>query len=93
VSVRAQASDGDAIRSGYDPSSTTSRRRDAKQYIAGLQARERERTGISSLKVGFNKVFGYYLEITTHTRSCAAITSGAKPCPARTFRHAAQLKG
>ena len=39
-----------------------------QQYIAGLQARERERTGISSLKVGFNKVFGYYLEITNPHR-------------------------
>ena len=35
-----------------------------RQYIASLQQRERERTGIPSLKVGFNKVFGYYLEIT-----------------------------
>ena len=35
-----------------------------RQYIASLQQRERERTGIASLKVGFNKVFGYYLEIT-----------------------------
>lgn len=35
-----------------------------KEWIAQLQATERERTGISSLKVGFNKVFGYYLEIT-----------------------------
>jgi len=33
-------------------------------FIASLQVRERERTGIPSLKVGFNKVFGYYLEIT-----------------------------
>src|SRR5256886_9339999 len=32
--------------------------------IAGLQARERERSGIASLKVGFNKVFGYYIEVT-----------------------------
>src|SRR5207237_10100908 len=31
---------------------------------ASLQARERERTGIGSLKVGFNRVFGYYIEIT-----------------------------
>ena len=37
-----------------------------RQYIAALQQRERERTGIASLKVGFNKVFGYYLEVT-HT--------------------------
>lgn len=35
-----------------------------KDFIASLQARERERTGISSLKVGFNKVFGYYIEVT-----------------------------
>ncbi|MDZ7780767.1 MAG: DNA mismatch repair protein MutS [Gemmatimonadota bacterium] len=36
----------------------------ARDFIAQLQARERERTGIGSLKVGFNKVFGYYLEVT-----------------------------
>jgi DNA mismatch repair protein MutS len=35
-----------------------------KQFIAKLETQERERTGISSLKVGFNRVFGYYLEIT-----------------------------
>jgi len=36
----------------------------ARDFIASLQKRERERTGIGSLKVGFNKVFGYYLEVT-----------------------------
>ncbi|HWN82833.1 MAG TPA: DNA mismatch repair protein MutS, partial [Candidatus Udaeobacter sp.] len=36
----------------------------AKQWIAGLESRERARTGIANLKVGFNRVFGYYLEIT-----------------------------
>ncbi|GBD96778.1 MAG TPA: DNA mismatch repair protein MutS [Nitrospirae bacterium] len=35
-----------------------------KDFIASLQARERESTGISSLKVGYNKVFGYYIEVT-----------------------------
>jgi DNA mismatch repair protein MutS len=35
-----------------------------KDFIASLQAGERERTGITSLKVGYNKVFGYYIEIT-----------------------------
>ncbi|MEF9476093.1 MAG: DNA mismatch repair protein MutS [Candidatus Mariimomonas ferrooxydans] len=35
-----------------------------KNFIVSLQAGERERTGISSLKVGFNKVFGYYIEVT-----------------------------
>lgn len=38
--------------------------KEGKQWIAGLETRERERTGIKSLKVGYNKVFGYYIEIT-----------------------------
>ncbi|GAA0366238.1 DNA mismatch repair protein MutS [Bacillus horti] len=38
--------------------------RNGKQWIADLEATEREKTGIKSLKVGFNKVFGYYIEIT-----------------------------
>ena len=38
--------------------------KDAKTWVAEMEARERERTGIKSLKVGFNKVFGYYLEVT-----------------------------
>ncbi|MDH4157239.1 MAG: DNA mismatch repair protein MutS, partial [candidate division Zixibacteria bacterium] len=37
---------------------------DARKYIGSLQNSEREKTGISSLKVGFNKVFGYYIEVT-----------------------------
>jgi DNA mismatch repair protein MutS len=37
---------------------------DAKQWVARLERAERERTGIKSLKVGYNKVFGYYLEVT-----------------------------
>src|SRR5206468_2313923 len=66
----AQASDGDAIRAGYDHEldELKDARDGGKQYIAGLQARERERTGIASLKVGFNKVFGYYLEVTNPHR-------------------------
>jgi DNA mismatch repair protein MutS len=38
--------------------------RDAKSWIANLERTERERTGIKNLKVGYNKVFGYYLEVT-----------------------------
>ena len=38
--------------------------RDGRSFIAGLETKERERTGIPSLKVGFNKVFGYYLEVS-----------------------------
>ena len=40
---------------------------EGREWLNGLQAREREATGIPSLKVGYNKVFGYYLEVTkTH---------------------------
>ena len=38
--------------------------RNGRQWISNLQASERERTGINSLKVGYNKVFGYYIEVT-----------------------------
>jgi DNA mismatch repair protein MutS len=38
--------------------------RDAKEWIANLERQERQRTGIKSLKVGYNKVFGYYIEVT-----------------------------
>ncbi len=62
----AQLSDGDAIRAGFDREldELTDARDGGKEYIASLQTRERERTGIPSLKVGFNKVFGYYIEVT-----------------------------
>src|SRR5262245_5467386 len=58
--------DGNVIRPGFDSSLDELRqlRDGGKQYIATLQQRERERTGIPTLKVGFNKVFGYFLEIT-----------------------------
>jgi len=38
--------------------------KDGQQWIAGLEGTERERTGIKNLKVGYNKVFGYYIEVT-----------------------------
>ncbi|MFN8597643.1 MAG: DNA mismatch repair protein MutS [Anaerolineae bacterium] len=38
--------------------------RNAKEWVANLEKTERERTGIKTLKVGYNKVFGYYLEVT-----------------------------
>ncbi len=54
------------IRAGYDAEldELRSLRDGGKQHIAAIQQRERDRTGIPSLKVGYNKVFGYYLEIT-----------------------------
>src|SRR5690606_31032390 len=62
----ATLADGGAIRAGYNAELDELRdaRDGGKQFIASLQARERERTGIASLKVGYNKVFGYYLEVT-----------------------------
>jgi len=58
--------DGGVIRQGWSEELDELRtvRDGARDFIAGLQTRERERTGIGSLKVGFNKVFGYYLEVT-----------------------------
>jgi DNA mismatch repair protein MutS len=55
-----------AIASGVDPDLDALRdvRDGGKDLIARIQAEERERTGIASLKVGFNKVFGYYIEVT-----------------------------
>ncbi len=51
----------------------------AREWVAGLEPRERERTGISSLKVGFNKVFGYYIEVTkANSDRVPRITSGNK---------------
>jgi DNA mismatch repair protein MutS len=57
---------GGIIRDGYsaDLDELRSINRDGKAYIAGLETRERERTGISSLKVRHNRVFGYYIEIS-----------------------------
>lgn len=62
----AMLGDGDTIRPGYDEQLTEliELRDGGKQHIAQMQARERDRTGISSLKIGFNKVFGYYIEVT-----------------------------
>lgn len=58
--------EGGVIREGWSEELDEIRavRDGARDFIASLQTRERERTGISSLKVGFNKVFGYYLEVT-----------------------------
>ena len=62
--------DGGVIRQGFDVELDELRglRDGGKQYLAALQERERERTGIPSLKVGYNKVFGYFLEITNAHR-------------------------
>ena len=59
-------SDGGAIGSGVDQELDDLRdlSRNSKQFLALIEQRERQRTGISSLKVKFNSIFGYYLEIS-----------------------------
>ena len=59
-------SDGGTIRDGVSADLDQLRdiSRNSKQYIAGIETRERARTGIASLKVRFNNVFGYYIEIS-----------------------------
>jgi DNA mismatch repair protein MutS len=57
---------GGAIRRGYDGEldGIVEASRTAREWIGALEAAERQRTGIRSLKVGFNKVFGYYIEVS-----------------------------
>jgi DNA mismatch repair protein MutS len=59
-------SDGSSIRAGYDAELDELRdlSQNGRQYIAQIEARERVRTGIASLKIRFNNVFGYYIEIS-----------------------------
>lgn len=58
--------EGGLIRPGYsqDVDELRAILTDTKGFIAQMEAREKEKTGIKSLKVGFNKVFGYYIEIS-----------------------------
>ncbi|NLV35144.1 MAG: DNA mismatch repair protein MutS [Clostridiaceae bacterium] len=58
--------EGGIIKSGYNEEVDRLRRAatDGKQWIAELESSEREKTGIKNLKIGFTKVFGYYLEVT-----------------------------
>jgi len=57
---------GGVIRKGYSEELDRIRAMasDARQYLAGLEKQERERTGIKSLKLGYNRVFGYYIEVS-----------------------------
>jgi len=64
--------DGGIIKEGYNSEldELRSLAKDSKQWIQNLETNEREVTGIKSLKVGYNKVFGYYIEVT-HSNSAA----------------------
>ena len=65
------ASKGDVIRTGIHAELDQLRQiaSGGKEYLISIQQREAERTGISSLKVSFNNVFGYYLEVTNSHKS------------------------
>jgi DNA mismatch repair protein MutS len=62
--------DGQTIRAGYDAELDELRdlSQNGRQLIAQIEARERQRTGIASLKIRFNNVFGYYIEISNANR-------------------------
>ena len=62
ISIR----DGDIIRDGYheDVDRYRKAKTEGKSWLAKLEAEEREKTGIKNLKIKYNKVFGYYLEVT-----------------------------
>jgi DNA mismatch repair protein MutS len=65
--------DGGAIRDGFNVALDELRdiSRNSKTYLAQIEVRERTRTGIASLKVRFNNVFGYYIEISKANRDLA----------------------
>ena len=69
----ANLADGGAIRDGFSAELDQLRdiSRNSRQYIAQIEARERARTGIASLKVRFNNIFGYYIEISKANLSLA----------------------
>ncbi|MBX7212505.1 MAG: DNA mismatch repair protein MutS [Thermoflexales bacterium] len=78
AAIRATDAEGESevegfIRPGYSAEldGIAQDARVAKAWVANLERVERERTGIKSLKVGYNKVFGYYLEITHANRDAA----------------------
>ncbi len=59
-------SDGGVFRDGYSAELDEARmiQRSGREFIASLENKEREKTGIKTLKIGYNKVFGYYIEIS-----------------------------
>jgi DNA mismatch repair protein MutS len=62
----ASLDEGGVVKPGFSAELDKLRQssKDARQYLANLERQEREKTGIKSLKVGYNKVFGYYIEVS-----------------------------
>ena len=67
--------DGGYIRDGFNAELDELRsiKENGKQYMQELEAREKERTGIKTLKVGYNRVFGYYIEISNSFKDKAPV--------------------
>lgn len=63
--------EGGLIRAGYAPELDALKDsiRDGQHWIASLEGKERERTGIKNLKVGYNRVFGYYIDVTNANKT------------------------
>jgi DNA mismatch repair protein MutS len=66
LALEEEPEEGGVIRPGFSPELDALRSvaRDARQFLADLERRERQATGIKSLKVAYNKVFGYYIEVS-----------------------------
>jgi DNA mismatch repair protein MutS len=75
---------GGSIRPGFAPEldAHEAQVREARAWIAGLERQERERTGIRSLKVGYNRVFGYYLEISATALAALGQDGNGEAAPA-----------
>jgi DNA mismatch repair protein MutS len=84
--VPATLRDGGVFKPGFDAALDGLRdgSKAARDWIAGLEHTERQRTGIRSLKVGFNQVFGYYLEVSHANR---------EPIPAEYIRKQTLVNG
>ena len=88
----ALARDGGAIRDGIDAELDDLRTisRSGKQHIAEMEEAERARTGISSLKIRYNRVFGYYIEVSKSNLGARAgrLPPQADDCRRRALHHA-----
>ncbi len=85
ISVR----EGGIIREGFDPEADRLRgaRLEGKNWIAKLEEEEREKTGIKNLRIRFNRVFGYYLEVTNSYRDLVPETYTRKQTLANAERY------
>ncbi len=81
--------EGGMIRAGYDLELDELRAlaTDSRRFVQELETREREATGIKSLKVGYNKVFGYYIEITNANAANVPVTYTRKQTLANAERY------